>query len=355
MKKIFFFSSFLLFALIAWDLCVQRSGRPLEFSFYAMGSQAYGTLYGSPSGSTPSSIRASVERLENSISWRRAGSDLARINAGAGAVVAIPPELAATLKAVRLITEKSGGAFDPTVGPLVRLWKVDSGSHSIPDEAAIKQAVALVGFTKAELGSDSIRMLPGQRLDLGAAGKGMACSVMLEEAFKDGGVTGAVVASGGSVGVKGSKGGEPFHIAVRDPFGSPSDSAGVLRLTDAFVSTSGSYEKYFEKNGIRYHHILNPISGRPVVSSLLSATVVCPGLSPLRGMMSDALATACFVLGVDASMRLLREFGAEAIFITNDRAIFVTQGLHDIFTLNKDSPFHIKYMDEDGKAQHGLK
>ena len=134
-----------------------------------------------------------------------------------------------------------------------------------------------------------------------------------------------VVSVGGSLLLLGSR---ERTIAIRDPFGEVNDSFATLRLRDCFVSTSGSYEKYFDRDGVRYHHILDPTTGYPADAGLCSVTVVCG-----EGLLSDALSTACFVLGIDASLPVLERYGAEAVFVGQDGQVTVTDGLADRFTL----------------------
>ena len=122
---------------------------------------------------------------------------------------------------------------------------------------------------------------------------------------------GAVLSVGGSIGVFGARGkdGDPWRIGVRDPF-SDSGQLGVITLQEGFVSTSGDYEKYFEQDGRRYFHILDATTGYPAKSGLKSVSVVCD-----NGLLSDALSTACFLLGEEASHALLEQYGASAVFV----------------------------------------
>ena len=162
-------------------------------------------------------------------------------------------------------------------------------------------------------------------VDLGSVGKGAACDAAVR-AYEEAGAKAAIIAVGGSVGVYGEKSsGKPWSVAVRDPNGD--GSLGSVTLAEGFVSTSGSYEKYFEQDGVLYHHLLDPETGYPAESGLVSVTVVAKS-----GVLSDALSTACFVLGREDGMKLLEEFDAEGIFINSDNNITVTDGLKDRFT-----------------------
>lgn len=167
-------------------------------------------------------------------------------------------------------------------------------------------------------------------LDLGAVGKGIACDVAQNYLKQQKEVSGAVIAVGGSILLYGSKAdGSNWNVAVQNPRGKDGEAMGVLSLSGTTnVSTSGDYEKYFMQNGKRYHHILDPSTGYPAESSLISVTVVSD-----NGLLSDGLSTACFVLGKEKGERLLETYGAEGVFIDQNKKVTVTKGLKDKFTI----------------------
>ena len=167
-------------------------------------------------------------------------------------------------------------------------------------------------------------------LDLGAVGKGIACDVAQNYLKQQKEVSGAVIAVGGSILLYGSKvDGTNWNVAVQNPRGKDGEAMGVLSLSGTTnVSTSGDYEKYFMQNGKRYHHILDPSTGYPAESSLISVTVVSD-----NGLLSDGLSTACFVLGKEKGERLLETYGAEGVFIDQNKKVTVTKGLKDKFTI----------------------
>ena len=166
----------------------------------------------------------------------------------------------------------------------------------------------------------------GYAVDLGAVGKGAACDVMVSE-YKAADIDYAIVAVGGSIGTYGTKpGGKKWTIAVRNPKGE--GTIGTLDIDSGFVSTSGSYEKYFEYDGKLYHHILDPETGYPKETEVVSVTILCD-----TGTISDALSTACFNLGWDKSQAVLEQFGADAVFVYSDGTVRITEGMKDIFKL----------------------
>ena len=171
-------------------------------------------------------------------------------------------------------------------------------------------------------------------LDLGAVGKGYGCD-MAAEYLKVTDAAGACVALGGSIVVYGSKpDGIAWKVGVKDPRAGEGTIMGVISFGDgetAFVSTSGDYEKYFEQDGRRYHHILDPRTGYPAWNGTIAATVVCD-----NGLTSDALSTLCMLMDKDKAMKTIQEYGAEAVIIDEDKNVYVSEGLKDRFTITAE-------------------
>ncbi len=299
---------------------------------FSMGSYVQQTVYGGNREEGARQAANAVAELEDLISWRKGESDAARINEEAGSeFVSIDPRTEQVLSTALSVCEESGGAFDITIAPVSRLWDFDENPH-LPDAAMIETFVKKVDFSTLSVPGDGSAALRAYdtALDLGAVGKGAACDAAVS-AYAESGVDRAIVAVGGSVGVYGEKPfGKPWVIAVRDPAGE--GSLGRLAIPSGFVSTSGSYEKCFTQNGKTYHHLLDPSTGYPAESGLVSATVWSTG-----GALSDALSTACFVLGLEKSLPLLEKFGAEAVFVTEDGRVSVTGGLQERFTLTAEN------------------
>lgn len=345
--------------LLIWQF-VHRE-REYELETFAMGSYVRQTVWGrEPEGAAAETVER-IEDLEREISWRRDG-DIAKMNTQAGGEPVTVDEETGTgelLAEMLELCERSGGALDITLGPVTRLWDFD-GEPKLPDPKELEEALALVGYDKLTMDSEEyMYAVPnedgshldclgtryyvslaeaGMALDLGAVGKGAACDVAGNRIY-DEGVSGIVAAVGGSVCLRGRKpDGRPFRVSVRDPEGGQAGSLGVLELEGGFVSTSGSYEKFFEQDGRRYHHILDPRTGYPAGSGLVSVTVWCPEAMDARwpGALSDGLATACFVLGKDDGVELLESYGAEGVFVDENGGVLVTGGLRDRFTLTAE-------------------
>lgn len=295
---------------------------------FSMGSYVQQTVYGGNREEGAKLAANAVAELEDLISWRKGESDVARINEEAGSeFVSLDPRTEQVLSVCLDVCRESGGAFDITIAPVSRLWNFDENPH-LPDSAMIEKFVKMVDYSALSLPGDGTAALRlhDTALDLGAVGKGAACDAAVE-AYAESGVDRAIVAVGGSVGVYGEKPfGKAWTIAVRNPVGE--GSLGQLAIREGFVSTSGSYEKCFTEDGKTYHHLLDPSTGYPAESGLVSVTVKSES-----GALSDALSTACFVLGLEKSLPLLEKFSAGAVFITTENQIYVTENLRGEFTL----------------------
>lgn len=315
-----------------------RASKSYDSTGYAMGTYIMQTVYGKNGKAAADKASEEIHSLENAISWRISSSEIAKLNKNAGnGDVTIDGETCSILRESLDVAQKSNGAFDPTILPVSSLWGFGGGKPQLPADSKIKAAVKLVGYSKLEIGADgksASLSCKGMGIDLGGIGKGAACDVAVK-AYKSSGAGSGIVAVGGSIGAYGEKpDGTLWHIAVRDPASADDKSSamGEINITSGFVSTSGPYEQYFVKNGKTYHHLLNPKTGYPENNDLVSVTVTAKS-----GALSDALSTACFVLGRDKGSELLKEYGAGGIFIDKKNKVFVTDNLKNKFKISKSS------------------
>jgi thiamine biosynthesis lipoprotein len=262
-----------------------------------------------------------------------ADAELVRINRKAGvSPVAISGELLEVLEQAKAYAETSGGVFDPTVGPLVKLWGIGGDEPRLPGEEEIAASLALVDYRDLvidrEAGTAFLRR-PGQALDLGAIAKGYAADQAVLAA-KEAGLRRAIIDLGGNIFALGERWkGEAWRIGVQDPRRERGASLGALRVKNKSVVTSGVYERYFEEGGKRYHHILSTKDGYPVENGLLAVTVVAD-----RSIDADALSTAAFALGYEKGRALIEARpGAEAIFVFDDSRVILSSGIGEFFTL----------------------
>lgn len=323
--------------------CGQRV-QTVQMADTAMGTIVTQTLYVSADVDEGEAVAreviACIDALEqNYLSWRLEGTEIAGINAeaGSGRGILLSDKLADWLEGCQKVYAASGGAFDISVGSVARLWNIDKWAvepdkFKLPTEEALAEALQYVGGDKILLKDNTITLPEKMQLDLGAVGKGIALNEIRKLLQEEEQVSGAVISVGGSILTYGSKpDGGKWNVGVVDPVDT-ARNIGILQLSgDWCVSTSGDYERYVEADGKRYHHILNPVTGYPADSGLRSVTILTRS-----GLDSDALSTACFVLGAKKGMELAKAFEAEALFVLKSGEIMMTEGMKQYFYLSND-------------------
>jgi thiamine biosynthesis lipoprotein len=273
---------------------------------------------------------AGIERIEASISEWRETSDASAINRNAGiAPVVVPRELFNLIRRSLRVSSLTDGAFDITFNSVGRLWNFKSHSSPIPDDAAIKAALADTGYRHVILDESKSSVYldrKGTRIGFGAIGKGYAANRAVF-VLKERGVTGGVVNAGGDLVIFGTQeSGVPWRIGIANPLDREKVFAW-LDTTEQAVVTSGDYENYIEANGRRYSHILDPRTGYPA-PELRSVTIVCPD-----GELADALATGVSVLGLEAGLALVNRLrGVEAMLVDQEGTIHFSNGLESMIT-----------------------
>ena len=237
-------------------------------------------------------------------------------------------ELAQLTDIAQTIGALSGGAFDPTVAPVMDVWDFTGDAPRVPSDEELSALLAHVGLEKLSVDGNTIALSDGAQLDLGGIAKGYAGDAV-RTVLAELNVTSAVIDLGGDVGLLGAKpDGSDWRVAVKDP-ADPSKFLGVLTAADTFVVTSGIYERGFEENGMRYHHIIDPKTGKPAGD----------------GAWADALSTACFVLGEAGSLALRDTLAAEKnlrielILVTDDGHVRYTAGLAERFEPSEEGTY----------------
>jgi thiamine biosynthesis lipoprotein len=287
-------------------------------------------------------IFARFREIQNMMASSPAGAggpdtELDRINAAAGLrPVAVPGALLDVLEEARRYAELSGGAFDPTVGPLVRLWGIGTESPRVPAGEEIQEALALVDWRDLVIdraaGTAFLRRR-GQALDLGAIAKGyaadQAAAVLARRPSRR-----AIIDLGGNILALGERPRrESWRIGLQDPLEERGNYLGIIRVKNQSVVTSGVYERRFEEGGVWYHHILSTVDGYPVQNGLLSVTIVTG-----RSIDADTLSTAVFALGPEKGRALVESLeGTEAVFVAADRTVALSSGAAAIFTLTSEN------------------
>lgn len=263
------------------------------------------------------------------------GSDVTRVNENAGNAVKISLDTRDVLISALAYASQTEGAFDPTIGPLVDLWGIGGESERVPGTDEIHEVLQLVDYRGVSMEQDeeSIMLeLEGMKLDLGGVAKGWIADEV-ESLLREGGARHILINLGGNVRVSGGKpGGDPFRIGMQDPREDRGSYLGIFSLSDGSVVSSGVYERFFEKEGIRYHHILDTSTGYPVDNGLAAVTIISE-----LSVDGDALSTSLFALGLEKGLILAGETdGVEAAFVMNDGRVVLTEGAAEIFEATRN-------------------
>ncbi len=328
MKKITAVIAVLLAASLAIIIAIDAfKTKPMTSSFFAMNTFVSAEVEGKNAEKCLEEIKGAVENLDYNILSRTAKSSaIYKLNENGEATLS--KETAEYFSVLADISKQSGGAFDFTLGAISDLWDF-GGSPRVPDKNKLAETVSHSGFEKVAVENDTAILLDRKSVvDFGASGKGIALD-SIKDCLDSHEAERAVVSVGGSVLLYG-KG--DFTVGIRNPRGESASTIATLSLGEGCVSTSGSYERCFEENGKNYHHILNPETGYPVNNGLLSVTVISES-----GLLSDALSTACFVLGIEEGKKLAEHYGAKVIFITEDNVFYTDSETRNIITLSDSS------------------
>ncbi len=273
-----------------------------------------------PAAELRAGVQARFDEVDQALSTYKADSALSRFNRDAsGDWVDVDPELASVMAYARELAEKSDGAYDLTVGPLVNLWGFgpDPARREAPDAQAIDAARVHVGWRKlaVDAAANRARKEPGVYVDLSSLGKGRGVD-RVAEYLEARGVTNYLIDLSGKLRAHGvNSRGEAWRVAVEkpgpdDPSGRPSLVPAAVALSDESIATAGDYRRFFESGGRHYSHIIDPRTGYPVEHATLSSTVVAAD-----GMRADALATVFMAMAPEAAIALADRLGARALLI----------------------------------------
>ncbi len=311
----------LLFALLFALLLLPAGAEERKISKigFALDTVVSVTAYGGAEGAAEEAL-ALCHEYERLLSKTFEGSDVWRINHAGGEPVEVSEATAEVLALALRISALSDGAFDITIAPAVALWDFTGARNALPDARALEEAVARVDYRKLMLEGNLVALPAGMQIDLGGIAKGYIADRVADH-LRARGVKSGLINLGGNVIALGTKPEGRWKIGIQDPAGGPMYKVAVS-AEDISVVTSGTYERGFDLDGVRYHHILDTATGYPVQNGLSSATVIAA-----ESALADALSTAIFSLGIERGAALIEGYpGAEAIFITDAGEVILTSG-----------------------------
>lgn len=301
-----------------------------ETQLFAMDTYMTFSARGERSKEAVEAAAEEVRRLEKLFSVSDPSGEVYRLNEQGGG--SLSEDTALLLKRGMKIFESTDGLFDVTVYLLMELWGFPTKEYRVPSEEELYQTLKLTGSQKISFDGERLLLSQGQKIDFGGIAKGYASDRVME-IYHSYGIENGMVSLGGNVyaiGTNGAK--EPWNIGIRNPKGGANDVIGSIRVSGKAVVTSGGYERYFEQDGHRYIHILNPKTGLPAEGDLLSVTIVSED-----GTLADAMSTAVYLMGNEKARDYWRTHGEnfEMILITDQEKIYVTEGISEDFRSDK--------------------
>lgn len=300
---------------------------------FAMDTVMTVTVYGDRAEAAVQTAEEEIKRLDELFSVGNASSDIAGLNENASGVIS--EETCELIKRSKELYQSTDGALNIAVYPLMEAWGFTSGEYRVPEQKEIDAILTCMDVDEISCNEDTGEVIlpEGMGIDLGAIAKGYT-SARLMDVFASYDVISAIVSLGGNVQALGNKpDGTGWRVAVEDPFSEEGDSyAGILEIKNQAVITSGAYERYFEQEGKRYHHIIDPATGYPAKNGLASVTIISGD-----GTLADALSTALFVMGKDRALSYWKEHADEfdVILIEDNGDMTITEGLQDCFSSEK--------------------
>lgn len=298
---------------------------------FAMDTYINMIAYGSDAENALELAAARIQELEKLWSVTDENSEIYAANHSGGAPASINGDTEELIRFALSMARETGGALEPTIYPVLTAWGFTTDNYQIPEQDEIDRLLELVDYEAIILADTTVTVPDGMQLDLGAVGKGYAADETAA-ILRENGVESALLDFGGNILTVGAKpDGSPWRVGVRDP--DTEGNLGVLEVADQSVVVSGGYEKYFVgEDGQRYWHIIDPETGCPARSGLVQVAIVSR-----ESKLCDALSTAIFVMGLDKAIdywQAHQDF--DMILLTEDREIYLTEGLQDTFTRSVD-------------------
>ena len=341
-RNLLIFILIIIFITLTVVGCKPNTQKPYARSNFLLGTTVDILLYDSKDASAVDEAFDRIREIENKMTINTEGSsEIIQLNESYGINdVTVSPDTFFVLEKGLYYSELTQGKFDITVGPIVKLWNIGTDKAAVPSEEDLNNALPLIDYKKLHLDKENNKAdldIQGMKVDLGAIAKGYAADEV-GEILKNHGIKNAIINLGGNIlTIGGNPSGEPFKIGVQNPFNHRGDYMGILSVRDKTIVTSGIYEKNFESEGVLYHHILDTETGYPTDNNLAGVSIITD-----KSIDGDGLSTSAFLLGLEKGMELINSItNAEAIFITKDKKVYLTEGAKEIFALTNEE-FQLK-------------
>jgi thiamine biosynthesis lipoprotein len=278
-----------------------------------------------------------ISEIENNMSANIEESEISHVNRHGGKIrIRVSDDTLYVIKRALEFGEISNGKFDITIRPLIKLWNIGTEKERIPPKEQIHNIIKNIDYKNVEINDETNEVYLKSKdmgIDLGGIAKGYIGDEV-RKIFKEEDIDSAVVSLGGNITLVGKKiDNSQWKVGVQNPESPRGSHIGILQLDETNIVTSGNYERYFEKDGKRYHHILDPKSGYPAENGVISTTIITKD-----GACADALSTSTYILGLDEGMKLIESLpNVECIMVTEDKRVYSSSGIKDKFHLTDDN------------------
>lgn len=311
--------------------------KPVIKEFFILGTIIQLKVYGKMAEKAIDEAVNKLNDIDDKMSVFKDYSEASRINENAGKLPQkVSNDTYFVVKKAVEYSELSKGTFDPTIRPIVDLWGIGTDKAKIPDENQIINKLKLVNYRDIILNEkdSSIKLkYEGQKIDFGGIAKGYAADEV-KSIFEKNNIKSALIDLGGNIVALGKKPDRtPWNIGIQNPFNQRGECVGFINVVNKSVVTSGNYERYFFNNGKRFHHIIDPKTGYPSDSEIISTTIISD-----YSLDGDGLSTGVYIMGLHESIKLIESLkDIDAIFITKNKKVYATSGIKDKFKLiNKE-------------------
>jgi thiamine biosynthesis lipoprotein len=308
-----------------------QKNRSCTKQLFAMDTVMSFTAYGRNCEEAVDAAMKEVQRLDDLLSTGNETSEISQINeSGSGSM---SEDTAVILSRAMEVYDSTGGLFDVTIYPVMKLWGFTDQQYQVPTEEELKEVLSLVDASKIRIEGDEVTLQAGQQIDLGGIAKGYTSAVVME-VFREYGISSGIVSLGGNVQVLNRKtDGSCWRIGIRDPQSETGDILATVEVENEAVITSGGYERYFEQDGNTYIHIIDPRTGYPAEGDLASVTVISED-----GMLADALSTSLYIMGFDGAVAYWQSYREmfDMVLVTDEGEIYATDGISSQLTTDKE-------------------
>ena len=325
---------FLVIGITGCDKEIETSAsEPISRLELFMGTAIKVTLYNGGSEEILDKVFDRILEIENLVSINKENTELTNLNENAGIkTVKLSETSYDIIKKGIHYSQISQGGYDVTIGPLVKLWSIGLPEAKVPNKDEIEETIKNIDYSKVTMNDETKEVFleeSNMMLDLGSIAKGYVADEVASM-LKEENVDQAIIDLGGNIYALGLKNGDTnWKIGIQNPFDSRGEVVGVLEVTDKSVVTSGIYERFIEKDGVKYHHILNPKTGYPFETSIAGVSIISD-----KSIDADALSTLVFTKGVKEGLEFVESLeNIDAIFITNDKKVYSTSGVKDNFKI----------------------